>query len=131
MKIGEVSKELGIPSSTIRYYECEGLIKQQARVSGAREFDQKSILRLRFVQLAQQAGFSISEMKTLLESYDQTPNASGMWASLAREKRQSVQHQIKNLQRMDKVLEKLLECDCNTLNECIKAGFEQLNDGAS
>ena len=126
MKIGEVSKKLGIPSSTIRYYESEGLIKQQARVSGVRHFDKKTMVTLRFIQLAQLAGFSINEMKTLLENYDKNPDASGMWESLARKKRDSVQNQISNLQRMDKILEKLLTCDCESLNECVSAAFIQI-----
>ncbi|MGI9285546.1 MAG: MerR family transcriptional regulator [Pseudomonadales bacterium] len=119
MKISDVSKQLGIPASTIRYYESEGLIDRQSRVSGRREFDAQAVLVLRFVQLAQAAGFSINEMKSLLESYDQDPSPSGMWRSLAEAKRQSVRGQIKELRRMDRILGQLLDCDCETLYECV------------
>ncbi len=121
MKIGEVSKQLGIPASTIRYYEAEGLIDRQSRVSGRREIDARAVLGLRFAQLAQAAGFSINEMKTLLNSYDRDPTPSGMWRSLARAKRECVQTQIDDLRRMDRILGKLLDCDCATLNECVEA----------
>jgi MerR family redox-sensitive transcriptional activator SoxR len=123
MKIGDVSKQLGIPASTIRYYESEGLIDLQSRVSGRREFDAQAVLTLRFVQLAQRAGFSIKEMKSLLQSYDEDPNPSGMWGSLASAKRQSVREQIKDLRRMDQILGKLLDCDCETLNECVEVAL--------
>lgn len=124
MKIGAVSKKLGIPASTIRYYESEGLIHRQARVSGVREFDATTITTLRFVQLAQQAGFSISEMKSLLLNYNQNLNVTSIWGVLAQEKRISIQNQIKDLQHMDNILEKLLVCDCCTLNECVTAAFK-------
>ena len=125
MKIGDVSKYLGIPASTIRYYESEGLIGQLSRVSGRREFDAQALFALRFVQLAQAAGFSIKEMKSLLESYEQDPRPSGMWRSLAESKRRSVREQIKDLRCMDQILGKLLDCDCETLNECIEVALTQ------
>ena len=124
MRIGDVSRQLGIPASTIRYYESEGLIDRQARVSGRREFNAQAVFALRFVQLAQAAGFSIDEMKSLLKRYDQDPSPSGMWRSLTEAKRQSVRGQIKDLRRMNRILGKLLDCDCETLNECVQIALE-------
>ena len=120
MKIGDVSKKLGIPASTIRYYENTGLLAKQLRVSGRREFDNNAVFTLRFIQLAQAAGFSIKEMKVLLEHYDQDPSPAGMWRSLAENKRSSVRKQIKDLRQVDKILGKLLDCDCESLNECVR-----------
>ncbi|MGI9286389.1 MAG: MerR family DNA-binding transcriptional regulator [Pseudomonadales bacterium] len=48
-----MSKKLGILASTIRYYESQGLIDQQSRVSGRREFDAQAVFSLRFVKLPQ------------------------------------------------------------------------------
>ena len=52
VKIGDVSEQLGIPASTIRYYEQVGLIDQQQRVAGRRAFNEKALYMLQFVQLA-------------------------------------------------------------------------------
>ncbi len=68
MKIGDVAERLGIPVSTIRYYEKVGLIEHQRRVSGRRDFDERALFALQFIQLAQAAGFTIVEMKSLLET---------------------------------------------------------------
>lgn len=125
MKIGDVSKRLGIPASTIRYYESEGLIDLQSRVSGRREFNSQAMLILRFIQLAKGAGFSINEIKSLLASYKEAPNPSAMWATLARDKRRSIREQIQDLRRMDKILEKLLDCDCDSLGGCVKIALAQ------
>ena len=38
MKIGEVSKELGIPSATLRYYEQIGLLEDVKKEHGIREY---------------------------------------------------------------------------------------------
>jgi len=98
MKIGKVAETLGIPASTIRFYERKGLIKKQSRISGAREFNSDSILALRFVQLAQKAGFTIDEMKLLLENYTQNSDVTAMWRLRATEKRREVQAQMADLQ---------------------------------
>jgi MerR family redox-sensitive transcriptional activator SoxR len=125
MNIGKVSKQLSIPASTIRYYESEGLIARLPRVSGRRTFNQKSVFTLRFIQLAQKAGFSIEEIKSLVESYDDASKPSSMWGSLATAKRTNIQKEIKELQQMDAILESLLTCDCPTVNECVRRAFEQ------
>ncbi|MEM7016693.1 MAG: MerR family transcriptional regulator [Pseudomonadota bacterium] len=119
MKIGTVADQLNIPASTIRYYEKIGLLEPQMRVSGKRNFDQQALLTLQFVQLAQAAGFSIKEIKSLLEAYNADPSPAGMWHAVAEAKRASICEQISDLKRMDRILTELLKCECQSLSECV------------
>ena len=121
MKIGEVSEQLGIASSAIRYYEQVGLIDRQGRVAGRREFNQKAVFMLQFVQLAQAAGFTISEIKTLLDNYSEDPGPAGMWKEGALTKQASIREQIKALRKMDKILDRLIGCECKTLEACVRS----------
>ncbi len=121
MKIGDVSDRLGIPASTIRYYEQIGLIARQRRESGRRVFDERAITVLQFVQLAQAAGFSNEETKSLLENYANDPSPSGMWTPFAETKRREIRFQIERLRHMDKILTELLKCECPTLDACVEA----------
>ena len=131
MKIGDVAKRLGVPSSTIRYYEKEGLIERQQRVSGRRQFDERALLMLRFAQLAQAADFTISETKNLLKSYAADPNPSGMWQPFVEAKRVAIRQQIGALRQMDAILGELLNCRCETMSDCVKmAGGQQNRIGA-
>ena len=59
MKIGEVSKELDIPSATLRYYEHIGLLENIKKKSGIREYQEEDIERIRFIMCMKQAGFSL------------------------------------------------------------------------
>ena len=120
MNIGEVSKQLGIPASTIRYYERVGLLEPQPRVSGRRWFGSGALAALKFIQLAQAAGFTLAEMKELREDYARNPDPSGMWRSVAAAKRDSVRAQILSLTQMDEILTALLECQCPTLSRCVE-----------
>jgi DNA-binding transcriptional MerR regulator len=62
LDIGEVSKETGLPPSTLRYYEEKGLIRSLGR-SGLRRQSSSIVLeQLQFIVLAQQGGFSLKEI---------------------------------------------------------------------
>jgi len=123
MKIGAVSERLGLPASTIRYYERMGLIDPPQRISGRREFNEQAILALEFVRLSQAAGFTIAETKLVLESYALNPDASGSWRELAQEKQTDVRAQMAALRQVDAILSELLTCDCASFTRCIEVGL--------
>ena len=120
MKIGDVARKLDMPASTIRYYEKVGLIERQPRVSGRRQFDSRALFVLRFVQLAQTAGFSIDETKSLLENFAKDPTDAGVWKPFAEAKQKQVRRQIDTLQQMERVLEELITCRCGSIEACVE-----------
>ena len=103
MKIGDVAQQLSMPASTIRYYEKMGLIAEQRRISGRRQFDDRALLTLKFVRLVQAAGFSLADTKSLLERYAEDPGPAGMWKPLAEAKQAAVKQQISDLRQVDRV----------------------------
>jgi len=117
MKIGLVSTELGISASTIRYYERIGLTAPPPRVAGRREYDHKLVLELKFIRLAQLAGFSIKEIRAMSSSED-TESGSNPWQPFADEKLVAVRKKIKSLQNMERMLSTLKGCDCGSLALC-------------
>jgi DNA-binding transcriptional MerR regulator len=68
LRIGQVARRTGLSVETIRYYERLGLVAEAARTpSGYRQFEPEVVERLRFVQRAQALGFSLEEIRELLE----------------------------------------------------------------
>lgn len=68
LTIGQVAKEVGIPTKTIRYYEEVSLIKPAKRMDNKyREYSQEDIARLRLIKQARVLGLSIDEVKQLVE----------------------------------------------------------------
>ncbi|WP_053160886.1 MerR family transcriptional regulator [Pseudomonas sp. P1.8] len=67
MKIGELAQLSGLSASRIRFYEAQGLIRQVERASnGYRRYSEQALQTLQIIQCAQQAGFSLEELKQLL-----------------------------------------------------------------
>jgi Zn(II)-responsive transcriptional regulator len=65
---GELAKRGGVNPETIRYYERSGLLPEAPRSNaGYRLFSPTSVRRIRFIKRAQAVGFSLEEIKRLLD----------------------------------------------------------------
>jgi DNA-binding transcriptional MerR regulator len=66
MKIGELAERTGIPASTIRFYEKEGLLpKAQRGANGYRVYQAHALERLDLIQLGQNLGLSLDAIRTV------------------------------------------------------------------
>lgn len=70
-RIGEASTLLGIPTSTLRYYEDIELVSPSGREgNGYRRYDDASIARLRFIASAKSVGIPLEDIRTLADAYE-------------------------------------------------------------
>jgi DNA-binding transcriptional MerR regulator len=71
MQIGEVAGRIGLSLRTIRYYEEVGLAVPSARSEGGfRLYVESDVERLRVIMQMKPLGFSLEEMRELLELLD-------------------------------------------------------------
>ena len=67
MRITELAEHVGVPTSTVRYYERVGLLGAPARTqSGYRDYDEADAARLLFVARARRMGLSCEHIAELL-----------------------------------------------------------------
>ncbi|MCI9596743.1 MAG: MerR family transcriptional regulator [Firmicutes bacterium] len=65
--VGEMAKVLGIPASTLRYYDKEGLLPFVERSSGGiRMFTDKDYEWLKVIECLKRSGLSIKDIKTFI-----------------------------------------------------------------
>lgn len=68
--IGQLARQVGVRTSTLRYYEQEGLLPPSGRSeAGYRLYDAAAEQTLRFIQRAQRLGFSLADIRTLLKAW--------------------------------------------------------------
>ena len=66
--VGEMAKRLGIPGSTLRYYDKEGLLPFVERSSGGiRMFQDKDYEWLKIIECLKKAGMPLKDIKTYIE----------------------------------------------------------------
>jgi MerR family redox-sensitive transcriptional activator SoxR len=95
------------------------LLNQPARVNGQRRYDSNILEQLRAIQVAQQAGFTLSEIGTLFSGFSSDTPVSKRWREMANRKIVEVDGLIGKAQRMKQILESGLQCRCVELKDCL------------
>lgn len=109
-KIGEVARRADVNKETVRYYEKRELIpKPDRRRSGYRIFTQRHIDQIKFIKRAQQLGFTLSEIKELLELRMDEETSCSEIKEEARQKYQDVTQKIKDLRQIQETLVDLID----------------------
>jgi MerR family transcriptional regulator, redox-sensitive transcriptional activator SoxR len=78
--------------------------------------------RLAVVRVAQQAGFTISEIRTLLDGFSEDTPPSERWRLLAEEKLPEVEELVERALGMKRLLERGMRCECLRLEDCALIG---------
>lgn len=67
LTIGKLAQSAGVGVETVRFYQRKGLLAEPTRESGIRRYSGEELRRLRFIKQAQTAGFTLNEIKELLD----------------------------------------------------------------
>ena len=113
VSIGFIAKRTGNAVSLIRYYANEGLIPSVRTSGGNRAFPRSVIRRVSFILIAQNMGYSLAEIKSLLSTLpdNRTPTQAD-WAKLSTVFNQHIEAKIAALTSLKTSLEGCIGCGC-------------------
>ncbi len=112
LQIGELAAATGTTISALRHYDDLGVITPVERVGGKRRFSAATIGRVNFVRGAQKFGFSLLEIRDILD------DQSGRSRQLVEEKIAALRAQQVELATMISMLEEMKLCGCAVVAEC-------------
>lgn len=118
--IGRLSTETGVKIETIRYYERAGLISPPLRTSGNyRSYGPKDVARLRFIKRTRDLGFSLEEVRALLDISVQQDRDCCEIDALASEHLAEVDRKIADLTSLRQQLSSMIaSCRGGTVADC-------------
>ena len=118
MTIGALARSGGVNVETVRYYQRRGLLAEPKRpAGGVRRYDAGALARLRFIRRAQELGFTLEEIRSLLK-LGETPSCRGA-RDLAARKLALVDARLAGLARMRAALAALVaQCDSRGNRSC-------------
>ena len=119
--IGQVSKMFGLPISTLRYYDKEGLFPDMERSSGIRRFGQRELEALRVIECLKKSGVEIKAIRQFMEWCAQGSSTYPQRRAMFIRQKESVEAEIA---RMNRVLD-MLSFKCWYYEQAIKDGNEQ------
>lgn len=118
LSIGEVGRLAAVPASTIRYYESIGLLLPPGRVGGRRRYDRSIVELLAVIRVAQQAGFSIADIRVLLHGSPAQASAGERWRLIASRRIGEIETTILRARSRRRILDRLLGCACAMIEDC-------------
>lgn len=120
LQIGELSRRTGCHIETIRYYERIGVLPRASRRGRYRCYGPPDVARLRFICRARGLGFSLDEVRELLElSKQRNRRSCDQVRDLAARHLRVVRDRIADLERLAAVLgEAVARCDSRTASRC-------------
>lgn len=129
LSIETVARRTGIRASALRYYEEAGILPAPERLNGRRYYDVDAITRLDVLKFAQQAGFTLDEIKTLFRGFDSAIPLSVRWQKLACAKLQELTDLEAKVKVMKRALKLGLQCGCVRIEDCSLSPSDVTDEG--
>ena len=110
MRIGELSRQTGVATSRIRFYERHAVLPKPSRSeNGYREYPDSTLKMLKFIDAAQRLGFSLSEIRGgLSDAAPDFPSHAAM-ANALRSKLDALDQHLKTIQARRLQIVQLIE----------------------
>lgn len=119
--IGQVSKMFGLPISTLRYYDKQGLFPGIERTSGIRRFSDREIEALRIIECLKRSGLEIKDIKQFIDWCVEGPSSYPQRKELFEKQKATVEAEIDHL---NKVLD-MLKFKCWFYDQIMQDGNEE------
>jgi DNA-binding transcriptional MerR regulator len=112
MLIGELSSRVGIPSSTIRYYEKMKLIPKVRDSNGYRNYPDDIVNLLKLIIKAKDLGFTLTEIREFASLLQELGQNKGNIRKKLELKIDDLDQRINELKKFKKNVKKLLNAKC-------------------
>ncbi|MGB7287571.1 MAG: helix-turn-helix domain-containing protein [Salaquimonas sp.] len=118
--IGAMSRETGVNIETIRYYERIGIMPKPDRTEGGnRQYNYDQLKRLFFIKRCRELGFSIEEIRALLQMVDRADFTCGEVHTMTVDHLATVKKKVTDLKRLEKALRSMAaECSKGDVPDC-------------
>lgn len=128
-RISEIAASTGLSADTLRYYEKIKLLPPVSRTpGGVRQYNDRDLSRLRFIQRAQKMNFSLAEIGKLLKMREDPQHARNEIRALTAHKLAEVESHLKDLTTLRNELQLLLNLCRGSVDGC--PIIEEINDNA-
>ena len=118
--IGQVAEKFGMPISTLRYYDKQGLFPNMERVSGIRRFSEQEIEALRVIECLKKAGMEIRDIKQFMDWCVEGPSTYPQRKAMFEDRKAHMEAEIAH---MNRALD-MLKFKCWYYEQAIKDGNE-------
>jgi len=122
--IGALARQTNTQVQTIRYYEQIGVMPEPVRTAGGqRRYGQAHLDRLAFIRHSRELGFSLDQIRSLLDLADRPDRTCAEADKIAQENLRAVRRRIESLRALETELERMVSecaggrvCNCRVID---------------
>lgn len=113
MLISQLARETALPVATVRYYEKMGLIRSRKPPAGHSNnygsYDEEALERLLLIKEARETGFTLAEIKSLIEAWFSNRLSMEKKTAILHAKRAEIDNKIAHLKQMKRLIERAVK----------------------
>ena len=119
MLVGDIAKKVGVPVSTLHYYDKEGVLSPTSESEGGRRlYTHKDVVLLTQIQAMKYLGFSLKEIKVYLPTIDTSEEMSRVLIERAKAIRKKINTLKDSLDDIEKLNTEVLQMETVDWEKC-------------
>ncbi|NDL58284.1 redox-sensitive transcriptional activator SoxR [Phytoactinopolyspora mesophila] len=119
LTIGELSERSGVPSSALRFYERQGLIRSRRTTGNQRRYSRATLRQVAFIRASQNVGVPLGLIGEVLAFLpDDAAPTQEFWERASSCWRDMLNSRIKQLERMRDLFTECIGCGCLSFDQC-------------
>jgi len=117
--VGELAERAGVATSTLRFYEREGLIRSRRTSGNQRRYSRDTLRRVAFIRASQRLGLPLAAIREALSLLPEgrTPTRDD-WAAVSECWREDLNQRIALMEQLRDHLTDCIGCGCLSLTAC-------------
>ena len=119
--IGQISEMFGLPISTLRYYDKEGLFLDLQRTSGIRRFNDRQVEALRVIECLKKSGLEIKDIRQFMKWCEEGPSTYKKRKEMFEKQRENIEAEMAKLNRTLC----MIKFKCWYYEQALKVGSEE------
>jgi MerR family transcriptional regulator, copper efflux regulator len=113
LTIGQLADRFGLPTHVLRHWESMGLLSPAGRVNGRRHYSTEHLSRVAMILRGKEAGFSLVELRLLLDAPDRATRKA-----LFSRHHADLERRIADMEAAKEMIEHALECPAEDATRC-------------
>ena len=119
MQVQDLARELGVTTDTVRYYSRVGLLEPAKNPeNGYKVFGEQDRHRMRFILSARQLGFSVTDIRQILQHADKGESPCGLVRKLIEDRLEEVNRRFDDISRLKHRMEAAVETWSGEEDKC-------------
>ncbi|CAH0190615.1 HTH-type transcriptional regulator HmrR [Microbacterium oxydans] len=112
MSIGDVAREMGLPTNVLRHWEAVGLLSPERDAGSRRKYGEDQIVRIAVIQRSKGAGMTLEQIGVMLDDSSQERH------QVLQQHLDDIDRRMEDMRRSRAMTEHAMQCRSHDIATC-------------